>query len=152
MNILVSFVQWNPLVSILFFSLLITFSLSFLYKKLTDQKEFERLKQRQKELQQEMKDCKDANKMADIQKELLQSSMGSMKLTFKPMMITILPLMLIIWGLQKLYLSISTINGGNIIYWHKVLPIIGDGGGWFFCYVISSLIFSMIIRKVFKMG
>lgn len=148
MNMLVNFVSWSPLVSIIVFSLLITAILSFLYKKLTDQKEFERLRNRQKELQQQMKDCKDQKKLAEIQKEMLQDSMASMKLTFKPMIITFIPLMFVFYGMKKLYMDLASV--GNIINWPWNLPFVGDGGGWLFCYIAFSFIFSLALRKFFK--
>lgn len=150
MNALISFVLWSPLASIIAFSLVITAAVSFLYKKLTNKEEFDRLKQKQKELREKMKEYKDnPEKMAEIQKEMLQSSMGSMKLTFKPMIISFIPLLLIIYGLRKLYVDMTHV--GNIISWPWNLPIIADGAGWFLCYVIFSLIFSLVLRKVFKL-
>jgi uncharacterized membrane protein (DUF106 family) len=146
----VNFVHWSPLVSIIVFSLLITAALSFLYKKLTDQKEFERLRNRQKEMQQQMKECKDQKKLAEIQKEMLQDSMASMKLTFKPMIITIIPLWFVFYGLKKLYTDMAGV--GNIISWPWNLPMVGDGGGWLFCYVTFSFVFSLALRKIFKLS
>ena len=156
MNALISFVLWSPLVSIIIISLIITAGVSFLYKKLTNKEEFDRLKEKQKELREKMKEYKNnPEKMAEIQKEMLQSSMASMKLTFKPMMISFIPLMLIIYGLKSLY---TNTNIGNIIAWGncseglRCLPVIGDGAGWFLCYIIFSLVFSIVLRKAFKLS
>lgn len=149
MNAFVSFVMWSPLLSIIVFSLVITAVLSFLYKKLINKEEFDRLKERQKELREQMKECKDnPQKLAEIQKELLQSSTASMKLTFKPMIITFIPILIVIYSLKKLYTNASI---GNIIAWPWNLPFVGNGAGWFLCYVIFSLIFSLILRKAFKL-
>lgn len=152
MNALISFVLWSPLVSILIISLAVTAAVSFLYRKLTNKEEMDRLKQRQKELREKMKEYKsNPEKLAEVQKEMLQSSVASMKMTFKPMIISFVPLLLVIYGLRHLYVNMAKV--GNIIPfpsgWN--LPLVGTGGGWFFCYVVFSLIFSFILRKAFKL-
>lgn len=156
MNALVSaltnFVLWSPLVSILVFSLLVTIGVSFLYKKLTNKEEFDKLKSKQKTLREEMKEHKgNPTKMAEIQKEMMQSSLGSMKLTIKPMLISFVPLMLIIYGLRRLYMELAVVGNISPFIWSRDLPIVGTGGGWFFCYIVFSLICSIILRKVFKL-
>lgn len=147
MSILVNFVTWSPLISIMFFSLAITAGLVALYKKLIPKEKFESLKQRQKELRKRMAECK-PEKLAELQKEMLQCSIESMRLTFKPMIITFIPLLFIFWGLKKLYVDFANI--GNIISWPWNLPIVGNGAGWLLCYVMFSLIFSFALRKAFK--
>ena len=158
-NIFLAFVQWSPLASILIFSLIITTALSFLYKKLTNQKEFERLKKEQKEFRDQLNEHKDnPEKLAEIQRKMLQSSSESMKLTFKPMIITFIPVMIALYGLKKLYIDMAQIT--TIIPWNFHIAGICDwgttrgvcdGAGWLLCYIIFSLIFSFILRKVFKM-
>lgn len=161
-NIFLAFVQWSPLVSILVFSLAITTILSFLYKKLTNQKEFERLKQEQKEFRAQLKEYKDSpEKLVEVQRKMLQNSSESMKLSFKPMIITFIPVMFTLYGLKKLYVDVAHIpNNGQIIPWNfhliglcdwSVTAGVCNGAGWLLCYVMFSLIFSFILRKVFKM-
>ena len=150
MNVFVSFVQWNPLISIITFSFMITLVLTFLYKKLINQKKMEELKEEQKELRGKLKENKDnPEKLAQIQKEMMQASMASMKLTFKPMAITFIPIILIIYGLRNLYMNMANI--GNIISWGANLPLIGNGAGWLLCYIFFGFIFSLILRKLFKL-
>ena len=149
MNMFVSFVQWSPLWSIIIFSAIISAALGFLYKKMINQKEFERLKNQQKELSKKANEHKnDAKKLAEIQKEMMDASVASMKLTFKPMIVTLIPVWFIFYGLQKLYTNMASI--GNIISWPWNLPMIGTGAGWLLCYIIFSLIFGFILRKAFK--
>ncbi len=149
-EILTNFVQWNALVSIIIFSFIVTFILTFLYKKLMPKGKMDELKEKQKKLRQELKENKDKpEKLSEIQKEMMQSSMESMKMTFKPMMITFIPLLLIFWGLKKLYMDVA--NVGNIIAWTSNLPLIGTGAGWLLCYIIFSFAFSLILRKLFKL-
>ena len=147
--VFVQFVTWSPLVSIIVFSLIITTGLSFLYKKLINKEEFERLKEKQKELREKAKEYKNnPEKLTGLQKEMIEDSMASMKLTLKPMMVSFIPLILVFYGLKKLYMDM--VGVGNIISWTRNLPIIHDGAGWLLCYIVFSLIFSMILRKAFK--
>lgn len=147
--ILVDFVQWSPLFSIIIFSFIITFILTLVYKKLMLKGKMDELKAKQKDLREQMKENKDnPEKIQEIQKEMMDASMKSMKLTFKPMLITFLPLILIFYGLRTLYVDAANI--GNIIVWGTSLPLIGDGAGWFLCYIVFGFVFSLILRKIFK--
>lgn len=147
---LVDFVSWSPLISILIFSFIITFLLSLFYKFLIDQKKLKELKEKQKELQEKIKNTKEAEKLNELQKELVRTSIDSMKLTMKPTLITLLPLLLIFAGLKWLYMDAAGV--GNIISWPWNLPLVGNGAGWFLCYVIFGFIFSLITRKILKIN
>lgn len=144
---LVDFVNWSPLTSIIVFSLIITVLLTFLYKVLMNQQKYKELKEKQKELQVKVRTEKDPQKLAAIQQEMMKVSMDNMKLTMKPMLITFIPLLAIFAGLKWIYMDATKV--GNIIAWGAKLPIVGDGAGWFLCYVVFSFIFSLIFRKVF---
>jgi len=146
---LVDFVLWSPLVSIIVFSLIITAILTYLYKILINQKKSQELKERQKELQAKLKGEKDPAKLAGIQQEMMKISMDNLRLTMKPMLITFLPLLGVFAGLKWLYMDAAKV--GNIINWGAKIPIVDTGGGWLFCYIIFSLIFSIILRKLFKL-
>ncbi len=149
MSIFVDFAQWSPLFSIIIFSFVITFILTFVYKKLIPKVKMDELKAKQKELREKMKENKDnPEKMSEIQKEMMEASMKSMKMTFKPMLITFIPLILIFYGLRVLYMDAAKI--GNIISWGKSIWIVGDGAGWLLCYIFFSFVFSLILRKLFK--
>ncbi len=137
------------LISMIIFSFLITLVLTLLYKKFINKEKYDELKARQKELRQKIKESKnEPEKFAQLQKEMMQASMESMKLTMKPMLITFIPLLLVFGGLKWLYMDLAKI--GNIFTWGVNLPIVGNGGGWLFCYIVFSLIFSLILRK--KLG
>lgn len=148
---LVSFVKWSPLVSIMLLSLGITIILTWLYKVLTNQTRAKEIKERQKALREEAKqNASNPEKLAEIQKEMMQISTETMKMSFKPMIITFIPLLLTFAGLKWLYMDAAKV--GDIITWGVNLPIIGTGGGWFFCYIIFGFVFSLIFRKIFKVN
>jgi uncharacterized membrane protein (DUF106 family) len=141
------FIQWSPLVSIIVFSAVITFLLTWAYKKLINYPRYKEVNDRQKDLRKEMKGLKDPEKLAKIQTEMMDLSMESLKMTFKPMMITFIPLLIVYALLGKAYTGAEI---GNIIAWGANLPIVGTGGGWLFCYILFSLIFNIIFRKLLK--
>lgn len=145
--ILIDFVEWSPLISIIVFSLIITTIQSWIYKKLIDQRKYQELKEKQKSLQARMKENKEPEKMMEIQREMMQVSMENMRLTMKPMLITLLPLLLVFYGLKWLYVDAT--QTGNIIAWNINLPLVGTGAGWLLSYIIFGLIFSLILRKAF---
>lgn len=146
---IVEFVKWSPLVSIIVFSLVITLLLTLSYKKLTDQKRMNELKEKQKKLREEIKASKnEPEKMEKLQKEMMEISLENMRLSFKPMLITFIPLLFVFYGLRVLYMDMAKV--GNIITWGTKLPVIGDGAGWLLCYILFGFIFSLILRRLFK--
>ena len=147
-----SIIQAYPLLSITLLSFLITLVLTLLYKKFSDQEGIKNAKARTKELQEKMKNEKDQTKIMELQKEMLALSAEQMRYSMKPMLITFLPLIAVFAGLRALFSNV-----GDIIPWSfnipgfcRVLPGVCNGAGWFLCYVIFSMIFSIILRKVFK--
>ena len=147
MEWLINFVQAQPLPSIIVFSLLITSVLTFVYKKLTNQVRMKEIKDKQKELQKKAKEEKDKDKIMEINKEMMKLSSEMLKMSFKPMLITFLPLILIFTGLRSLYSEAAV---GNLVTWGTNLPLVGDGAGWFLCYIFFSFAFSLIFNKIFK--
>jgi uncharacterized membrane protein (DUF106 family) len=145
---LTPFVTWSPLISIIIFSAIITLISTWLYKKLMNYNKYKDINERQKALRKEMKETKDSKRLMEIQNAMMSLSMDSFRLTLKPMLITFLPFLAVFALLRQAYTSAAI---GDIIKWGTKLPVIGTGGGWFFCYVIFSLVFSLIFRKIFKM-
>ncbi len=145
---LVSFVKDYTLISVILFSAIITVALTFVYKKLTNQKRMQEIKEKQKELQNKIKTEKDKDKIMKLNQEMMQISSEMLKMSFKPMLITFLPVILIFTGLRWLY---TQANVGNIISWGTKLPLVGDGAGWFLCYFVISFVFSILCNNVLKL-
>lgn len=145
---IISFISWSPLISILVFSAIITFISTLLYKKLINYNKYKEINEKQKELRKQLKEIKEPKKMMEMQNEMMKLSMESLKLSFKPMIVTFVPFLLIFLLLKKGYAAAGV---GNIISWGSKLPVVETGGGWFFFYVIFSLIFSLIFRKLLKL-
>ncbi|MGV8168557.1 MAG: EMC3/TMCO1 family protein [Candidatus Nanoarchaeia archaeon] len=77
-------------------SLVATFLTTIIYKYTTDQKQLKQIKKDLKDLKEKMKKHKtDQKKMLSIQKEMLDKNMIMMKQSFKSMLYTFIPLILI---------------------------------------------------------
>ena len=84
-------------------------------------------------IQKELKGSKENPKQAiEIQKRLMEKNMKYMMKSVKPMLITFIPLIIILGWLKTTYQDIQ-------------LPL-----GWIWVYLISSLIFSIVLRKLLK--
>ena len=122
-----------PTYSIIFFSLVVTLISTLVTKWLTNQAHLKTLKERQKQIQKDLKKCKPGDKLfEELQAELIQISMTMMKSTFKPLLITFIPFLILFGWIRRTYVDI--------------LP------GWLWYYIISSMAASLIYRKIFKMA
>ncbi|MFA6023189.1 MAG: EMC3/TMCO1 family protein [Candidatus Pacearchaeota archaeon] len=123
--------QQNPEVSIIVIACLISIISLLITKYFTNQTRMKELKERQKELTKLSKEVKsDMKKLGEINTEIMQITMEMMKHSFKPLLITMLPLLLLFWWVRE---EFST-----------VLP------GWIWYYIIAGIVSSIIFRKLFK--
>lgn len=135
-----------PLVSIFIVTLIITFLVTIAYKYLSNQSEIKTAKEETKMLQQEIKKHKDnSQKIMELNKELMKRSGILMKNSLKPTLITFIPIILIFNWLRKTFIPY-----GNLINWGFSVPIFGTGWGWLGTYIVFSIIFSIILRKILK--
>ena len=134
--IITDFITAYPRASIIIIAVAITLISTLITKWLTNQEHLRSLKARQKELQAEMKKHKDNPKMLqELQSETLQITGVMMKSSFKPLLITFIPFLLLFYWIRSIY-------GGE----PSLL------GGWFWYYLVSALVSSIIFRKIFKMA
>ena len=130
------FIEKSPLGGLLFISLVLTFLTTLSYKFFTDQVKLKQVKDDMTSLREKMKEHKsDPKKMMEFQKLSLEKSFEQMKHQIKPLLITMIPLIIIFGWLRKTYQPYGDLIG----------PL-----GWLGVYFISSVIFSIIIRKLMK--
>ncbi|MGC9309500.1 MAG: EMC3/TMCO1 family protein [Candidatus Nanoarchaeia archaeon] len=130
----VELMQAYPQVSIIVISVVITFVSSLITKWLTNQEHLRSLKKRQKELQADLKKHKDnPDKIKELQAEMMSITGVMMKSSFKPLFITFIPFLILIYWLRGIY-----------------DPILG--GWWIAWYIGASLASSIVFRKVLKMA
>jgi len=85
-----------PLVTIVVISLLVSLLITIVYKFMTDQTLMKDLKHRQKEFQKKMKAHRqEPEKLMKIQKQAMEVNMKYMTQSFKPTLVTFLPIILI---------------------------------------------------------
>jgi uncharacterized membrane protein (DUF106 family) len=90
------------------------------------------MKQKQKALREEMKKFRDnPQKMMELNKQMMEDFPKQMSQSLKVSVITLVPLLLLFGWLKNVYTPL--------------LP------HWIWWYILSSIIFSIFIRKIFKM-
>jgi len=122
-----------PQYSLIILSVVVTLISTLVTKWMTNQAHLRSLKERQKEIQKDLKKCKPGEKIfEELQAEMIQISMTMMKSSFKPLLITFVPFLILLNWIRKIY--------------PPVLP------NWLWYYFIASIISSLIYRKIFKMA
>ncbi|MBS3094716.1 DUF106 domain-containing protein [Candidatus Pacearchaeota archaeon] len=117
--------------SIIIVAVLVTLFTTLVTKYFTNQNRMKELKDIQKACRIQMKDNKgNPQELEKINKQVMECSMEMMKHSFKPMFITFIPLLILIYWLRGIYTII--------------LP------GWIWWYIISSVIASIALRKLLK--
>lgn len=131
---------------IMLISAVLTLLITLAYKYLTDQEKMKELRSEQKRLQEESKNHKDnKEKFAELQKESLKISMEYFRHSMKPTLYTFIPLILIFGWVRNLYPAIEGVKTVLI-----PLPFLSGGLGWLGTYILSSILFSTIFRKLLK--
>ena len=89
----------------------------------------------------------DTKKVMDLQKRSMEISMEQMKHTLKPTLITMLPILIIFSWLQKTLPNTQVILN---LPFSIPKPGLNSGFGWVGVYIITSIIFSLVMRKILK--
>lgn len=134
--VITEFINANPKTSIIIISVAVTFFATLVTKWLTNQEHMKAMKVRQKELQKELKDCKDDEcKMKEIQAEMVSITGKMMKSSFKPLLVTMVPFLILIYWLRGVY-------GGEE-------PLLAS---WIWWYLGASVASSIFLRKILKVA
>ena len=136
-------INQNPKISIIIISLIITLLITLVNFFFLDKEKMRGIKARQKELQKQAKEHQKAgntDKMMALQKEIFSSTMEMMKHSMKPMLITMIPILLLFGFVKNIYADTP-------------LAVKGFLGiqKWFWYYIISAIAGSMIFRKIFNL-
>ena len=126
----------HPAFGIFIVTFVITLIVTLVYKFFTDQHVMKAIKAEVKKLQKDVRKHKDnPEKAMKLQKELMSKNMKVFKMNIKPMLITMLPV-LIIFGWLK---GVPGLEG-------KVLWFLN----WFWTYLIFTLVLSFLMRRILK--
>lgn len=126
--------EWNLKIGFAIIIALISLGFTLSHKFLSDQEALKEIKKEQKYLAEEMKKYRDhPEKMMEFQKKQFEILPKTFNLTLKPLIYTMIPVVLLFRWFGD--------------YLHPVF-----GNWWFLYFMIGSLIFSSIFRKVFKVA
>ena len=127
--VLIELIQNYPRIAIIIFSFLVTLFITIVTYYMTDRVRMKELKEKQKALRKEIKKHRDnPQKMMELNKQMMEDMPEQLKHSFKPMMVTMIPIIIMFGWLRSTFTDI--------------LP------SWFWWYMISSIVFSMSLRKV----
>ena len=103
----------SPFFGILTIAFVVSLLITLAYKYLTNQSEMKSLKNEQKEYQKRMKELRsNPEEMMKVQKEAMSKNMEYMKHSFKPTLITMLPILLV-FGWMSAHLMYEPIFPGE---------------------------------------
>lgn len=126
-------ISLNPKLSVILLSFLVTFIMTFVTKKFTDQNRMRELKGIQKACQIRLKDNKgNTEEIGKINQEMMECSMELMKHSFKPLLITMIPLLIFFWWIRGVFSTTAIAIS------------------WIWYYIGTGIISSMILRKIMK--
>lgn len=132
--------SWNITIGFIILIFILSLVTSLSQKYLSDQETLRELKKEQKELQKEINNYKhDPEKMMEIQKNLIPSSMKMFKLSMRPAIYTSVPLILLFRWFMDTFETLGNPKFFGIF-------------SWFWFYLIVFMIFSSILRKVLKIA
>jgi len=131
-------IEWSPAGSLIIISLIMSLIVTLVYKWTTDQEVLKSLKAEIKELQKQMKEfVSDPEKSLQIRKDLNQRVMKQFKSSMKPTLFTLVPFLILFSWMRAVY----TPMGPLII-----------GLSWFWVYLIASVVFGQIFKKLFRVN
>lgn len=121
----------------------ITLLITVVQKMTVDQNVMRELKADSKKLRKEVKALKDnPEKFQQHQKKMMELSMKQMKMSFKPMMYYMIPLLLFFTWLRNIMTDVIVLRP----------PVWPWEMGWLGTYILLSIFFSMIFRKILKVN
>ena len=128
--------NWNLTIGMLILVFIISLFITLLQKYATDQEEMNNIKKEQKKLQEEMKKYKDhPEKLMSLQKKQFEFMGPMMKLSMRPMVFSGIPLILFFRWFWDFFNAIGDPKFFGFL-------------SWFWFYLIGSMIFSIILKKV----
>lgn len=166
----------NPMLTILLIATIIAFFTTLANKLLVNQEEMEASREEMKQFQEKMKeaqmsgDAKDLAKAQAMQQDVMAKQSNMMKNSFKPLLVTIIPIMFMFWWMGQ---PTNPINGvivqlPEFVYYVLLVPLwnsvygmfYGGGGhlpfitGWLGWYIMCTFAMTQILRKFmgFKSG
>lgn len=132
-----SLLNWNVSLGLLIVTAIIVLITTVIQKQFTDQVALKGIKEEQKKLQEQMKEQKsNPQKLMELQKKSMELAFEMMPLSMRPLMYTAVPFILFL----RWFGDYFTANPAEILGFLS----------WFWAYIIFSIFFSLIFRKLLK--
>jgi uncharacterized membrane protein (DUF106 family) len=129
--------SWNVLYGMAFLVLIISLFMTLIQKYATDQETIREIKKEQKELQAKMKKLdRTSNEYRDLSMQSFKLAGPMMKLSMRPIIYTAIPLILFFRWFADFFSIVDFRFFGFL--------------NWFWFYLIGTIIFSSILRKILK--
>jgi uncharacterized membrane protein (DUF106 family) len=130
--VVIELIQNSPRASIIVLSFLVTLFITVVTYFMTDRERMREIREKQKSLRAEAKKHRhDPQKMMELNNKMMEDLPEQMKHSFKPMLVTIIPLLILFGWLKSTYAATTLAST------------------WLWWYIGASIIFSMGLRKVF---
>ena len=127
-------IQAYPIWSIIVIGVLVSLFISLINYFVLDKDKMRKGKEKQKEIQKQMKEHKhDHVKQTELSKELMSHTMENLKHSFKPMIITIIPILVIFWWMKEIFIETTIAKT------------------WLWWYIGTAIASSLVFRKLFKL-
>ena len=132
--------NWNVTIGMAILVLIISFFMTLIQKHATDQKMMREMKEEQKQVQEDIKKYRDhPEKLMHLQKKQMEFAGKMMSMSTRPLMYTAIPIILFFRWFNDFFLAYGDFKFFGIF-------------SWFWFYLIGSIIFSSILRKVLKVA
>lgn len=141
-----------PILAELVMGILIVFVITLFYRFLVDQKQMKEMKEKQKEIQAKVKELQKTNpsEASKMTKDMLGISNKIMMLNFKPMLPTMLLVIVVLPWLQHIFPGIVAKIPATIPFLTLGFPFfkMTNGFGWLAWYFVVSIPFTTLFRKL----
>ena len=136
LEIIQQYIQQYPHISIIVFAALISLFISIVNYFILDKEKMHEIKKKQKTLQQQIKEHQKAGnteKVMELNKEMMSHVGETFKHSFKPMIITFIPIIIFFGFIRSSFATTTLVKT------------------WFWWYLGTAIISSMVFRKLFKL-
>jgi uncharacterized membrane protein (DUF106 family) len=127
----------------------------FVTSRVVDQREMKRIKAKLAKYQEKAREAQKKNNMSEfkkLNKEIMSLQSKMMANSFKPMIFTMIPIILIFsWLRHYDYLAAYIKTNGYLVSLPFSLPIWGSKLNWLGWYILCSIPISTLIKKIFKL-
>ncbi|NOZ76559.1 MAG: DUF106 domain-containing protein [Euryarchaeota archaeon] len=148
--------QFNAMFGVFVMALLLSTLINVVTSRVIDQKEMKRLKEELAGYQKRMKEAQkkgDMKRFNELQKQMMEKQSTMMTKSFKPMMYTFLPIVVILGWLRNYdFLQSYIAAQGYLVMLPFSLPKFGNTLNWLGWYIMCSFALSTLTKKLMNIN